>query len=462
MRKNRAVYLLLALALVAAACGDSAGDTTTTAAVATTTTAPAATTAPPETTMALPAVDIGVDFEAGKIYVGMLSDLTGPFGPLVTPIVDGHSVYWENVNANGGINGLEVELVVKDTQYIPDNHVQFYGELKEEVVAFGHSTGSPHTMAIREALEADGILAVPLTWYSGWSDPALNSNLVPHGAPYCIEAMNVLEYLSKKFEADNGAKPSLAIVSVPGDYGLDSAIGAALAAAALGLEVVYDGTGKVIPPAAGTTFDPTEFVTGIVGGQADIAFVTATPGTFSGIYGGSLAQGFEGIWSGAAPSWNPAFIGPDSPIRGGIARDFWGSAYISPWSSDAPGMKELRDLFAELRPDAPAHDYYGEGFVEASILHAALQKAYDNGDLTQAGVVAAAKSLENVDFGGIGPAETYVGEPNDRLQRQSLMFRPDPADLDAGGSGTTVVEDFFTSDIAAAYEFTGACYKLEG
>jgi hypothetical protein len=125
-------------------------------------------------------------------------------------------------------------------------------------------------------------------------------------------------------------------------------------------------------------------------------------------------------------------------------------------------MTELRDLFAELRPDAPPHDYYGEGFVEASILHAALQKAYDDGDLTQAGVLAAAKSLENVDFNGIGPAETYVGDANSRLQRQSLIFRPDLADLDGGGTGLSVIQDFAASDTANAYEFTGACYKLEG
>ena len=63
------------------------------------------------------------------------------------------------------------------------------------MVAFGHSTGSPQTMAINDALQADGILAIPLTWYSGWSDPAINANLVPHGVPYCIESMNMIEYL---------------------------------------------------------------------------------------------------------------------------------------------------------------------------------------------------------------------------------------------------------------------------
>ncbi|MBW3667021.1 MAG: ABC transporter substrate-binding protein, partial [Actinobacteria bacterium] len=93
--------------------------------------------------------------------MGLLSDLTGVFSSLVQVIVTGHEVYWDNVNANGGINGLMVEVVPVDTGYVVDQHVQRYEELKDEVVAFGHSTGSPHTVAITDQLEADGILAIP-------------------------------------------------------------------------------------------------------------------------------------------------------------------------------------------------------------------------------------------------------------------------------------------------------------
>ncbi len=82
--------------------------------------------------MAEPTVDVGVDLEAQTITIGMLSDLTGPFGPLVSAIVAGHEAYWANVNANGGINGLTVELETVDTTYDVPTHVQFYEELKEE------------------------------------------------------------------------------------------------------------------------------------------------------------------------------------------------------------------------------------------------------------------------------------------------------------------------------------------
>ena len=135
---------------------------------------------------------------------------------------------------------------------------------------------------------------------------------------------------------------------------------------------------------------------------------------------------------------------------------------MEPWGGESAGIQEVMDLVGELRPDAPPNDYYGEGFVEAQILYQALLRAYENGDMTRAGVLAAAKSLEDVDFNGLAPNETFVGDPNDQVQRVGYIFRPDPEDLASGGTGTSVVEAEYTSEIAGSYEFNEACYLLEG
>ena len=441
MKPNkRWLMLILALALVATACSQGGdGATTTTAEILT---------------------DVGVDLEAGVIKVGMLSDLTGPFGPLVSTIVEGHRVFWEDVNRNGGIGeeGLQVELVIRDTTYSGDLHTQFFEELKDQVVAFGHSTGSPQTVGILDGLEAVPMLAIPLTWYSGWSDPKFNETLVHHGAPYCIEAMNLLGYLADQFEADNGRKPTLSIATVPGDYGLDGAAGAKLAAAALGLEVLLDLSGQVIPP---PTDDPSPLGEQLAAAGADINWLTVSPGAMSAMYLAGTAGGYEAIWAGSAPNWNPGFIAPGSEIAAGLERDWYFALYLEPWSGTSPGITRVRDLMAELSPDSPAFDYYGEGFVEATILEQALRKAYANGDMTRAGVLAAAKSLDDVDFDGLAPNENFVGEPNDIVQRAVWLLRPDPADLVAGGSGSRIIEANYTHPIAANFQFDGACFSLE-
>jgi len=465
--KSKWLAIFLVLGLILAACGDGGGedDTTTTAAPGGDTIEPTETTeAPTETTEAPTdttggetgdiATDVGVDLEAGTITVGLLSDLSGVFSALVQVIVTGHEVYWDNVNANGGIGGLQVELNAVDTAYDVPTHVQRYEEIKGEVVAFGHSTGSPHTVAINEQLQADGILAIPLTWYSGWTDPAINANLLHHGVPYCIEAMNLISYIQE--QVPDAA--TVAIASNPGDYGLDSANGAIIAAEEAGLEVVYDGSGLINAADEATL---TEVANGIANSGADIAFVTTSPGAFGSIFGQALAQGYQGVWSGANPSFNPALVAPDSQIAEPLAASSYWSAYTSVWTSDAPGITEAKDLLGDRLPQPTSAVF--EGFVEASIMHAALQAAHDAGDLTQAGVLNAAKSLEDVDFNGLAPNETYVGEANDQVQRTSLIFQPDPEGLASGESaGELVLEEEYTSDIAANYEFTEACYTLEG
>jgi ABC-type branched-subunit amino acid transport system substrate-binding protein len=459
--KSKWLAILLAIGLVLAACSPSGGDdTTTTAGEAPTTTAGGG--EEPTTTlgeeMTPPEVGNGVDLDAGVIKVGLLSDLTGPFSSLVQIIVSGHEVYWDNVNANGGIHGLSVELVVEDTGYVVDNHIQKYEQIKDDVVAFGHSTGSPHTVAINASLQEDGLLAIPLTWYSGWSDTNLNSNLLHHGVPYCLEAMNIIGYL--KDQMGDGIQ-SIAIASMAGDYGLDSAEGAVLAADALGLTVAYDGTGA-INVADESTF--TAVANEIVASEADLVFVTTTPTAFSAIFGQALAQQFTATWTGAGPSYNPAFIAPDSPIKDIVAAQTYWSGYYANYGQSNPGLDEAKALVEASGKLASPVSAIFEGMVEARILHLALEAAYEAGDMTPAGVLAAAKSLETLDLTGLGPDEVFVGSSNDQVQRVSAsIWVPDPEGLASGANaGEMPVAENYTHPITEAFEFDGACYVLEG
>jgi len=450
-RRSILLVLLVVLAMVGAACSsDSSDDTTTTAASGGGETTTTAASGGGETTTTAAAggeikTDVGVDLDAGTITVGMLSDLSGPFAGLVGAINAGHEAYWAYVNANGGIEGLMVELSVEDTGYDVAQHVTLYEQLKDEVVAFGHSTGSPHTVAIYEDLVADGILAIPLTWYSGWTAP-FDSNTMHHGSPYCIEAMNVIDYVSKEIGAS-----TIAIATLPGDYGLDSAAGAKIAADLLGLEIVYDASGQIIPGEDGAPIG-----VAIAESGADIVWVTASSGTFPPVYGAAIATGFEAAWSGAFPTYSPAYLGSDFAEQ--IVRDYWGGSYLLPWGSDTPGNALVRDVMTAA--GANPLDYYAEGFVEAQILEAALRAAYASGDMTQAGVLAASKTLESVDFGGLAPAEKYTGTPNERLNRVTVIQRPSLEDIAAGGTGSIVIDPAYTSEIAADFDFTSACYEL--
>lgn len=458
--KSRWLAILLVLGMTIAACGgDEAESTTTTAGDGATTTEAEETTtteAMTDTTMGDGeiATDIGVDVENQVIRVGYLSDLSGPFAALVGAINAGAEFYWAGVNQSGGIDGWTVEMVVRDTGYDAEAHTQFYEELAQETVMIGQSTGSPQTVGILSNLAEDGVLAIPLTWYSGWTDEELGANLLHHGMPYCIESHNLLGYIM-----DNNDVSTLAIASVPGDYGLDAAAGAAQAAAALGYEVVYDGTGAIVPGAEGPE-NPDEIANAIIAAEPDVVHITGRSQDTEAIYSAVVGAGVEAIWTGAFPTFSPRFIAPGSPIAEQAARDFVLSFYGTPWAAETEGITAFAQQIQEA--GLPASEYYTEGAVEATIIHRVLEAAIANGDLTQAGVLEAGKSLSDVDLGGLGPNETYTGSMNDQLQRVSNIVAPDAEDLASGGTGFSLLEGAYTHPVVADYDFTGACYSLGG
>jgi|FLYL01.1.fsa_nt_gi ABC-type branched-subunit amino acid transport system substrate-binding protein len=472
--KKRHFAWLMALAMVLAACGGTGGETTTTTAAPgqTTTTAPpdggTTTTAPTEEPGEI-LTDVGVTDDT--ISIGLLADLTGIFSPLVQDIVAAQEVYFDQVNAAGGIAGRQVELVIEDTNYNVDQHRQKYEAIRDRVVALSQSTGSPHTAGIIELAQEDNMVLIPLTWYSGWADPAFDGGVaLEQQTNYCLEAMNAVEWVSERFEEENGRPPSWAVVSFPGEYGQDGAFGAKHAIQELGLELAYDGEGLITP----TPDDPeTEVIQGIAGSGADAVFATVNPTNLAVVLGGAAQAGFQGWWTGSVPSYDFRLL--DTPVGPLLSQVYWQTAYNVAWGTDVPGMAPLRDAMLAAAPDRRPSDAFVIGWLEAKTIHEVLNIAAANGDMTRAGVKAAALSLEGLNFDGLAPDQSYSppDDPNTYVTREIAMFKPNlEAYTAAGGANQTIgsapnggttgsdlVEDFFVGDVAGNYVFTEGCFK---
>lgn len=98
--------LLVALSLIVAACGGDE-ETTTTAGGSDTTAAPADT-----TTTAAP---------SGPIVIGFSGPLTGDGAAVGQDYLNGANLYLEKVNADGGVNGQQVEIQAEDDLMDPKN-----------------------------------------------------------------------------------------------------------------------------------------------------------------------------------------------------------------------------------------------------------------------------------------------------------------------------------------------------
>ena len=402
--------------------------------------------------------DFGVDPDTMTIRVGVNTDLSGIFAPLTTKITDGHLVYWEWINDNGGIQGWTIEPVVHDNAYDVPTHLENYevmaGEGDDSVVMFSTSTGSPHTASTAQALIEDNIAAIPLSWYSGWADPAIGKNVFEVQTNYCIEAMNGATYMSETYGNN------VAIASFPGDYGEDGAEGVKVAAETLGLNIVFDGQAQVIPGG-----DLTPVITGIAESGADFVWLTTNPTTTATLMGGAAQAGFTGQWSGNSPSWNPALLGIEG-FRELADAVYTHSTYTVLWDvGEAEGMGEMIAAMRQYRPDAPFDDVYIISFIEGYVATQILDRAISNGNLTRAGVLAAANSV-TADLKGLAPNQSWRGNPDDNVVRETYLYDVDlslytpgvTVSEEGGNNGFRLIKGPYASEAALNWEYE-PCFK---
>lgn len=469
MSGMRIVALAAAILLVAGACTRTTGDSTTTSTTAASSGAIESDAGSTTTTSTQPAqftniVTDGVTVTDDTIYIGFLADLTGPFSTSVVDVLDAQVAFWSQVNADGGIAGRSIELLINNTGYDVETHAEQYQAMKDRVVMFAHSTGSQHTLGIVPNLVEDQRLAIPLTWYSGWADPALGSNLLETGSSYCMEAINTVSWYAAQFEEQTGAQPLLATVGFPDDYGFDSATGVGIAAAARSLDVVYQG--QYIP---GTTA-MVDIARGVVGSGANLTYVATDPLSLVELVGTSLQLGYQGQWAVASPAFTTRLL--DTALGDYFSANLYWSSVLAPIGTEAERMSDVVDVLAEAYPNRYPADGMIEGYLEFEVARQVLERAAALGDLTPSGVLAAAQSIEALDYGGLATANTYAaGDPNTTVARATAIFQPDiELFRSQGGLGATLgagavspvrpIQGFGTSAEAALYPFDGACFRF--
>jgi branched-chain amino acid transport system substrate-binding protein len=94
----------------------------------------------------------GVAGEAGTLKIGAIFAVTGPASFLGAPEARTAEMLVEKINADGGIRGYQLELIVKDSGASSEKTISFAKQLIEEdqVVAIIGPSTSGETMAIKE------------------------------------------------------------------------------------------------------------------------------------------------------------------------------------------------------------------------------------------------------------------------------------------------------------------------
>lgn len=389
-----------------------------------------------------------VNEDNGCIYLGILSDLTeGPFAALANPIVAGQQAFWNKVNEDGGIAGYDVDIdeYTRDNKYNPQTQVTEYQAIEGDILALAQSLGTPPTLASLDLFTQDDVLAVPASWWSGWSvDEADNSVILESGQPYCIESMNGLDWWVEQ----GNEVASVMAVGYPGDYGGDGAAGAEAWANANDVEWV--GFTQTAPNATAGNQDAA--VGAILSASPDVVQIGTGPSEMAEIVGKAVAQGFEGQFLGSVPTWNPALLGSDAAPA--IQASY---LHVGPWGSFGSDSAAHDAMAAALgEGELPENDGYTFGWIWSYPLKTLLETAAENGDLTREGLLAAVDGLQ-VSYEGALPDRDYGGEPNETVPRSAFISQPDPeADM-----GITTLEGPYTGPTAESYEFNEPCVVVE-
>jgi ABC-type branched-subunit amino acid transport system substrate-binding protein len=158
------------------------------------------------------------------IKIGTHMPLTGPAAPGYSTIPQGYEAYFEHVNANGGICGRQLEIVVRDDGYNPTNTVQVTNQLvlQDEVFAMLGGLGTPTHTAVLDFLNEN---QVPDLFVSSgsvlWKEAGDNPYTFGWQSNYTTEGKIMGQYI-----AENFPDAKVGLFGQADDFGRDGFAGA--------------------------------------------------------------------------------------------------------------------------------------------------------------------------------------------------------------------------------------------
>lgn len=379
----------------------------------------------------------GFDPVAGTIKVGIISPLTGPVQAVGKPLTAGNEVYFNKVNAKGGIGGrYKIVFEERDSAYVAQQAVQAYNELKANVVLFGQVLGTASTKALLTGLKADGLVASPASLDADW---VREPNLLPIGGPYQIQAINALTWYVTE---GGGAGRKICTLAQDDAYGQAGLQGVGFAAGKDGFSVT---SAKTFTATRGA--DGAAAIRGLKDAGCQAVFLVSTPSDTGALLGLAATADFTPQWIGQSPSYSSSLAA--SPLGDYLSKYFMVASEGTEWGdTSVPGMKDMLADIAQIKPDQQPDLYFIFGYDQARAVVQVLEKAVALGDLSHAGIMSAMEQVGTLTFGGLTGDYPY-GRAGDRVfPRETTLFKVDPAKP----VGLAVVKKSFATDQARQFD----------
>lgn len=319
-----------------------------------------------------------------EIVIGAVNDLSGIFAAVGVPATKGANLYFDKINAAGGVHGRKIRYVVEDNGYQMPRAMQGYNKLlnRDKVFAMLQSLGTPMNIAGFKLLDPKGIPNVsPLSAARQMLQEPMTNKFTSFSSYYDQSRIGV-KYLASEFGAQN-----VCSMYLPTDFGEEIVEGTKAGVEEAGLTFAAETTHKP---------DETDFAGSLSKlNEAGCDIVTIALGVRQAItvVGTAKKMGLSDMrFLGTSASFLTVVAG----VPGGVTEGFYAAAsWQDLWArADEPAPKAFIEEYRAATGEDPV-GFAMLGYSAASLMVRALEAA--GPDLTHESFIAAMETLDYTD-----------------------------------------------------------------
>jgi branched-chain amino acid transport system substrate-binding protein len=334
-----------------------------------------------------------------EVKIGCLSDFSGPGKVGGLPAKDSFNNYFAHINAQGGIHGRKIKVVVEDNGIFPNTTLKAARKviMKDEVFAIGLNLGSSGTAAIVPLCEENQVVLLPYGANLRWYRPGNRWVFVPHTVQYHL-ACRAVDY----FLAQN-PKARLGVIYQDDAYGNEGLDGAVDAAKSHGTKILAKAPYKL------GTADLSPQMKAMKEANVDAIILWSYLQQAAAAIKIKAQMGWDVPLIGSKPTYTPFIF----ELLGDLADGYMVSTDDAPlYRKDLPGIQMVWDITEKygnvketiLNPRYPGPIYMS--FYKHCIVTAeGLKRAGRN--LTPESMIKGLESIKDFDMGGASPNLTF-------------------------------------------------------
>jgi len=323
-----------------------------------------------------------------EILVGTTMPLTGSGAAGGIGVKEGQDAYYGMLNKAGGINGHKITLKVLDDAYDPSTAQKQMRQLVEndKILAVSGGEGTPNFLGVVPYLKRENVPAIAPYAPSDTLGTIANPNIFMVAVDYVKEFEILTNYVLTK-----GTPKKLALIGVSGNVGDNAKAGMDKAVAGKGIGITY------VPETPGTT-DFTPIATSLRDSGAEWVFLILTNADTGGLLKAMSRIGYTpktAAWSG---------MSDDSYIKefGSLSQDMLVALETADLNSKIPLVQKFVTDFKAQAGKAPSK-FNEMGWAQAQITAEGLKRAKG---LSRPCLIEALEGISNFET-GIYPPITF-------------------------------------------------------